>query len=169
MAIYDYVYYTPKEIDRIVKRAKRIARRCKYLQTFPEDWSFQFVNNKIWLDESLFQNKELFQTINYRFSYYLWLVYVCLYENYGDDVEELSIDVTYRYDFFEEEFFTQLNIVETKYLKKQLFYLDLVYWVLSDAKYKLTLPTIDNKYKIKVKDKEKKIQWYSLYYPVNLD
>jgi len=168
---YSFIYFDNKYIEKIesiVERAKKITKRSKYFNKNLDLYDFNFWNKKAFLEQKKFNKKSLFKEVNFAFSYYCWFVNICLYEEYGDDFEEFKIDCYLRSEI--EELCEKLSDNELFYIKKELFYLDLVYCILTDTKVKIKSTQIDNpEYNYEeVKDKKEQL-WHELYYPVNLN
>jgi len=168
---YIFVYYdkryTKKQINFIVERAKKITKRSKYFDEKFDLYDFDFWNKSVFLEQKKFNKKSLFKEMNFAFSYYCWFVNISLYEEYGDDFQEFKIDCYLRSEI--DELCEKLSDKELLYIKKELFYLDLVYYTLTDTKVKIKSTYIDNpEYNYEeVKDKKENF-WHELYFPVNL-
>ena len=168
---YSFVYYnqsyTQEQRDFIVQKAKEIAKRSKYFNENFSFYDFSFWNKAVFLEENKFRDKNLLEKLNFNFVYYCWFVNICLYQEYGDDLEEFKHDCYLRNEI--EKLCEELSEDEILYLQKELFYLDLVYCVLTDTKKKLQVKDIDNNdWKNEEIDGRKEQFWHVLYYPVNL-
>lgn len=158
--------YSNKDRDTVIKRAKKIATRTKYIFFDFPFYNFQYLNKAIFLDKDKFLDKNLFEEINSKFVYYCWFVNICLFKDYGDDLQEFKLDCYLRNEI--EEYFELLNNEESLYFKKELFYLDLIYYILTNTKYKLTTKFIDNSEWEYVDLKDKSKIWHVLFFPINL-
>ncbi len=168
---YDYPY-SDDEIDAIVQKAMKIAKRSSYLD--PKYTDYTLIGKTTFLDCTKFEDQEFFyKEIDERFKWYVNFVNLCLYNDYGDNIDEFRLDHENRYMLIEDEICPKLNNAEKAYFKRQIFYPDLVYYTLCDVRNKIQTRQIDNlefqeKY-IPASIQERKPVWYKLYYPVNLN